>query len=213
MSIFQNFFNFFKILNIKNRLNKLNDIKDKSQGANSLVEDGVEFEVDYNSPKSQIDIEVENLINECDFNPKLIIEYIKSNGTPVHIFRLWGKILDKIGEHEGFITPNLGFKALWLNLMINHKVSFETEPMFVISKIPDDIYLLIYEFYKWYSYKKGLPGYDIKTQIIFKKVWLLEQDENIDKLGLKQVGNLQEAIKRDFEAISFAKRIAKEKLK
>lgn len=211
MNFFQRFFEFFKVLNLKRRVKKLNNIKEKTKDIHPFFEDGVDYEFDFNSPKSELELEIEKVLEDCNWNQKLILEYIKSNGTPVHIFKLAGKILDKIGEHEGFITPVLGFRALFLNLIVNHKISFETESMFVMSRVPDDIYIIIYEFYKWYSYKRGLLGYDIRTQNLFKKVWLLEDEENLEKLGLKQMMNLKEAIKRDFEAINFVKRIASER--
>ena len=199
-----NFFNFFKKSDKKEK-----DLIDKK----TLLKDENGIDFDYNSPKSQTDLEVEEILHECNFNPKLILEYVKSFDTPIYISGFSERILEFLGEKEGFITPFLGIKAFWLNLFLKQKISFEFEESFIMKKIPDDIYKVIYEFYKWYSYRKKLPGYDNKTQALFRKIWILEEDENIDKLGYKEILNLKEAITRDMEAINFVERLAYENKK
>lgn len=150
---------------------------------------------------------VERILDKYKSDPKKLIEYIKGANTPIYLVKNPNKILSKIHEEEGFIMPQKGISALYLNIVLNKKISFETPEMFVISK-DFSSYLFAYEFYKWYSYKTGVKGYEAETQIKFKKVFNFCETSKIHDLTFDEIIELKNAIKRDVEAIEFVKNYA-----
>ncbi|MBR2068255.1 MAG: hypothetical protein IJ877_00700 [Candidatus Gastranaerophilales bacterium] len=151
---------------------------------------------------------VEKIIQKYSSDPKKLIEYIKGAKTQIHVIKKPEKLLSKIGEEAGFITPLKGIKALYLNLLLNKKISFKTPEMFVIDK-DFSSYLFCYEFYKWYCYKTGIKGYDIKSQEKYKKVFNYCETSKIEDLTFDEIIELKTAIKRDIEAIEFVKNYSK----
>ncbi len=144
--------------------------------------------------------------------PEKLLEYIERNGTGVYKIKNADKILNKIYEAEGFITPIKGLRALYLNFILGRKLAFDTPEMFILRDMPLNVYVLAHQFYKWYAYKIALPGYDKETQEKFKKIWMFAQDENIAKLSYNNLASLKEAIERDIEAIDFVIKLAHENM-
>lgn len=148
--------------------------------------------------------------------PEKLLDLIEERGTKVYRFSAAAKVLDFIGEEEGFILPLKGIKALYLNFMIGifvHKkfsISFETQEMFVLRNLPVDIYIMSHQFHKWYGFKMKLPGYDYKTQQKFKKLFRNSNSKNIQECSLGEVISLKEAVARDVESIDFVVNLAKE---
>ena len=151
---------------------------------------------------------VEKLIEKYINNPEKLFEYIKGAKTPIYKIKNADKILAKIHEFEGFILPQKGFKALYLNLILNKKISFKTPEMFILRNGKLNVYAFIYQFYNWYCYKMKLSGYDIDTQENFKHVFEICETTKINELNYKEILNLKSAIKRDIEAINFVKKMA-----
>jgi len=151
---------------------------------------------------------VEHILDKYKSDPKKLIEYIKGAKTPIYLVKNPENILSKIHEEEGFIMPQKGLSALYLNLILNKKISLNTPEMFIISK-DFSSYLFCYEFYKWYCYKTGVKGYEQETQIKFKKVFNFSQTPEIDNLTFDEIIDLKTAIKRDIEAIEFVKNYSK----
>ncbi len=145
---------------------------------------------------------VERILDKYKSDPKKLIEYIKGANTPIYLVKNPEKILSKIKEEQGFIMPQKGICALYLNLILNKKISFETSEMFIISK-DFSPYLFVYEFYKWHSYKTGAKGYEKNTQEKYKKLFSLK---NQDELTFDEIIELKQAIRRDIEAIEFVKK-------
>lgn len=143
-------------------------------------------------------------------NPNNLLNYVKDNGTKVYKINNADKILALIGEVEGFITPLKGLRALYLNLILEKKISFSTQEMFIVRDLPLNIYFMAHQFYKWYGFKIEMPGYDATTQEKFKHIWEFENAANVLKLDYSELVNLKEAIDRDIEAIDFVIKLAKE---
>ena len=146
---------------------------------------------------------VEKILEKYSSNPEKLIDYIKRANTSVYIVRNT-RFLTKIALEQGFIVPQKGLKALYLNLILNKKISFETPEMFVIETNFSS-YLFTYEFYKWYCYKTGTKGYENETQIKFQKVFNFSKTPQIEDLTFDEIIELKTAIKRDIEAIEFVK--------
>ena len=126
--------------------------------------------------------------------PEKILEFIKRAKTPIYKANI---------KQQGFISPKKGLKALYLNLVLNKKIGFSTTEIFVIPK-NNSLYTLSYEFYKWYCFKKGIKGFEEKTQNNFEKIFTLNKDD----LTFDEIIELKEAIARDIEAINFVKEFA-----
>ena len=141
-----------------------------------------------------------------------LLKYIEQHGTKVYRIANAANLLKKINEHTGFITPLEGTKAIYINTLTGNGMSTKTEPLFIISSDKQtDYYLLLREFYLWYSYKKNLGGFDFQTQEIFKKYMNDKKNPAMSKLNYDSMCALQEALARDSEANEFVMEIVKHK--
>lgn len=143
-------------------------------------------------------------------NPQKLLDYVEANGTKVYKIVNANKVLEKINEHTGLITELKGVKALYVNILTGSGLGFKTKPMFIISNKQLDYYMLLREFYLWYSLKKNLAGFDFKTQEKFKKYI-----KNLNKVSFKGLSygemlDIQEAISRDKEANEFVIKLLQE---
>lgn len=150
---------------------------------------------------------LENIVEKYINEPEKFFNFIKGAKTPIYKIKLADKILSYIDEQEGFILPQKGFKALYLNLILNKKISFKTTEMFVLRNGELNTYAFIYQFYNWYCYKMKLSGYEDKTQKMFKNVFKICETDAIDDLNCEEIINLKSAIQRDIEAINFVKKV------
>lgn len=166
--------------------------------------------------KAKVNQNAKEIIKKNIKTPEKLLYFIEKQGTKVYKIPFANKILDFIGEEEGFITPLQGFKALYINLIIGilvHKklvVSFKTKEMFVLRDLPVDIYIMSHQFHKWYGFRLKLPGYDYKTQEKFKKLFKNSSDKNIKECSLGEVISIKEAVARNVESIDFVVNLAKE---
>jgi len=161
--------------------------------------------------KKLINEELKNLIKKYINTPEKLIQYMQLKGMKVYKFRNASKILEKLGEEEGFLTPLKGIKALILNLVTGIlfenkiKICFSTKEMFIFNIDNTEIYTLARALHKYYGYKKNLPGFDYKSQEVFKKVYNNSKNHSspFDKCSIKQMYACKEAIARDLESINF----------
>ncbi len=147
---------------------------------------------------------VEDIVKNCNNDPDKLIEYINAANTKVYKIKNAEKFLKAIGEEEGLVCELKGLTALYLNLFTNNKFSFSTQPMFVFNTGNIDPYYMLHQFYKWYSLKMNLPGFDYKTQKNFKKYLKNVNDKTLNRLSLEETLALTEAVTRDQEATDFA---------
>ena len=154
---------------------------------------------------------IEKILDLYYKEPKKIFDYIKGAKTPVYIVKKADKILNFINEDEGFLLPKKGLEALYLNLVLNKKISFKTQEMFVMRSYDVNIYALIYQFYNWYCYKMKLDGYESETQEQFRHVFEICETSKINELTFSEILGLKSAIRRDIEAIEFVQQFAKKK--
>ncbi len=218
--------NFFEILTIKlfdkiytiqekkhkKRMEKLNKkiLSGNICGQKSHTINGATLSIkNSNYEKDKLNQEkIEKLIEKHINEPQKLFDYIKGAKTPIYKIKNADKILAKINEQEGFILPQKGIKALYLNLILNKKIAFKTNEMFVLRSYNVNIYAFIYQFYNWYCYKMKLSGFENATQEHFKHVFEICETNKIDLLNYEEILNLKSAIKRDIEAIDFVKKMA-----
>lgn len=163
---------------------------------------------------NSLDDEVKNIVKVCLNNPYKLLEYIENHSTPVYKIPYANKILSFVGEEEGFIVPSTGLKALYLSFFTNllsekiFKLSLKTTEMFVLRDMDINVYYMLHQFHKWYGFKKNLPGYDEKSQLLFKEN-LNTMTDGTD-LTIDEIIALKDAIARDVQAAEFVIQLAKE---
>lgn len=160
--------------------------------------------------------EVKNIVRSCLTNPELLLKFVEEHGTSVYKMAHADKLLSRINEEEGFITPLKGFKAFYLNFIVGlfsekkFKFSFKTKEMFVMRDLQINIYYMLHQFHKWYGFKKNLPGYDEKAQELFKENLDKMSDSDVKEMSVEEILSLKEAIARDTQAADFVINLAKE---
>ncbi|MBP3821529.1 hypothetical protein J6G99_07800 [bacterium] len=147
----------------------------------------------------QVKSNVDDIVKQTNADPEKLLSYVKSLGTSVYRIPKATQLLTQIGEEEGFITEKFGIHALWLSFITHSGLKFKTEPMMVFGDKALDKYEILYSFYKWYSMKTGLSGFDYKTRKNFKLYELNSQR----KFSLNDIVNIQEAIAREKEATNY----------
>lgn len=201
----------------KKRMDKLNKkiLSGKICGEAHHSVDGVSLAIESKAKeKTKANEEkIEKILNNFIDNPKELFNYIKGAKTPVYKTIFAKKILSLIKEDEGFILPKKGMEALYLNLILNKKISFKTKEMFVISSYEVNKTILAYQFYIWYSYKMKLEGYENEVQDKFKNIFNICETNKIEELTYEEILELKSAIKRDIEAINFVKKYSQKKYK
>lgn len=135
-----------------------------------------------------------------------LINYIKTEGAEVYFIKNAKKVLSPINKEEGFILPQRSFCALYLNLLLNKKVSFKTKEIFVFENKEINNHKLLYNFYLWMAYKAGFLIIKNKN----KKT--LEQLEKLDfsKLNLEEIMELKDEVSIEKDALKFSLDFIKE---
>ncbi len=168
--------------------------------------------------KTEINEKLNKIVKKYIENPEQLINYIKMKGLKLYKLKNAEKILSQLGEEEGFLTPLKGFKALYLNFLIGIKcerkinISFASKAMFIFDKNECEIYTIARALYKYYGYKNNLPGYDYKSQEIFKRVYNERKNNPISggKISLNDMFACKEALARDLESINFTIKLSSE---
>ena len=187
---------------LKNRLSKTLDAKQLSKRKRHYGKGCV---LDLNSladaEKQKLEDELYGILNTYNYEPKDILKYIESQGTKVYFQDGAAKLLNPIGENEGFIYPAKGFKALYLSCGIMKKFALKTDEMFILSNGEINKYYFIYYFYNWYAYKHNIAGMEPESQELLKKY--LFSDAKTESLQLSEIYKLKDAIRQDKASIEF----------
>lgn len=151
--------------------------------------------------KQKLEEELSLLLKKYDYEPDKLLKYIEKQGTKVVYCDNAAKILNPVGENEGFIYPAHAAKGLYLSLAIDKAMKFKTDAMFVLSKGNINKYFFIYHFYNWYAYEHNLEGLDNESQQLLKK--FLYENADTKTLQLSEIYKLKDAIRQDKAAIEF----------
>ncbi len=168
--------------------------------------------------RKKIDFELKNLMKDYFSNPEKLITYIKTQGITIYRFANADKLLKKLGEEEGFISPLKGMKALIINLIIGIiyenkiKIKLTTSPMLVFSTGSTEIYTIARALYKHKSYISNMPGYDYKSQELYKKSLRRknQRKSTLSKYTIKEIFACKEAVARDIESIKYTLELSEE---
>ena len=193
---------------LKHRLSRTIGVKNTSKRKRHF---GAGVLLDLNSmadaEKEQLEAEITNILKSYDYEPEKLLKYIETQGTKVFYIPEAKKLLNPIGENEGFIYPAKGSKALYLALGIEKKFKLKTDEMFVLSKGEINRYYFIYYFYNWYAFKKGIAGMDSESQELLKKYLFTETDTK--ELQLADIYKLKDAIRQDKASIEFVVKLCR----
>lgn len=165
--------------------------------------------------KAKLKGEIEAILRKYGNNADKLLEYVSEHGTPVYRISKAKYLLKQIKYEDGFIGKTCGIKALYINFIVGIfaqkklNISTKAPEMFIIEKCEPDIYHTLQQFYKWYSMKLNLPGFDEESQQNFQKFLKAGKDTEIKKLSVDEILGLKEAIARDVEAINFVIDLAK----
>ena len=157
--------------------------------------------------KQKLEDELNLLLKTYDYNPKQILDYISKQGTKVIYYNGASKILNQLGENEGFIYPAKGMKALFLSMTFEKKLRLKSDEMFILSKGEINKYYFIYHFYNWYAFKHGIAGMDSESQDLLKKY--LFEEKNTKELQLADIYKLKDAIRQDKASIEFVVKLCR----
>ena len=162
--------------------------------------------------KKEIHEELKTKIKKYMNTPEKLLQYIQLNGIKVYRRKNAEQVLNKIGEEEGFITPLKGIKAITLNSIIKKTIAFNTKEMMIFDESTIDIYTVARALYKYYGFKRKLPGYDYKSQEIFKKIYSKRKNSKdiFEKCSIKEIFACKEALARDMESINFTVELSHE---
>lgn len=152
---------------------------------------------------------VTEIVSGVKNNPCMLLEYIKAHNTKVVKLANADKILSVIKEDEGLVCELKGLEALYINILTDSGFSMKSKPMFILREGEIEPYYMLHQFYKWYALFRGLPGYDYRSQKLFKQYLNSNDDAGLENLTLDEMTGLKEAIDRDNEAIDFTVNYAK----
>ncbi len=216
MKIFKRIIRICALFAKKRRLKRILKHYHKTSAGNdiskTIISEGAN--VTLNSKSKSISQEVYNNVNDivkqtnCD--GEKLLGYVKASGTKIYTVINAEKLLKNISAEEGFIPEQKGFDALYLSFITMSGLKLKTEPMFVFGKKNPERYLVLYNFYKWYSMKSGLGGFEYEIQKKYNKLMKNINKANVDNLPLEDIAGLQEAIARDSEATDFVLNYEKE---
>ena len=153
---------------------------------------------------------VKAIVKKVNCNPEELLNYVKAANTPVYKIKNADKLLAFIHEEEGLIYEQEGFNAFYLSLITSQGIKFRTKPMFVLREGEIDKYYMLHHFYRWFSLKSDLPGFEYQVQKKFKQYLLDNSEQAINKFTMEDIISLKEAIARDQEATEFVLNYTKE---
>lgn len=213
MSLFKNIVLF--ILSVQERmltrsLNKTLGAKNTSK-RKKYFQDGCLLSLDSlaDGDKQRMEEELALILKSSNYEPLEVLKYIEAHGTRVFYIDS-AKSLHSVGENEGFIYPQKGYKAIYLSLLTEKRFAVKTNEMFILSKGEINKYYFIYHFYNWYAYKHGIAGMDTESQELLKKYLFNSSDEDFSKLQLADIYKLKDAIKQDKASIEFVFRLCQQ---
>jgi hypothetical protein len=88
-------------------------------------------------------------------------------------------------------------------LFTTKKFAIKTEPMFILRDGEINKFYFLHHFYRWFSMKSGLSGFEYDVQKKFKKSLLDKTRTEIKSFSIEDILAIKEAVARDQEATDF----------
>ena len=161
--------------------------------------------------RAKVDTEVRGLLKQLNNDVEKVSEYLEKHNVPIYRVKFAKKVLNKIGEEDGFISERTGLRALFINLITGQGIKFKTGSIIVTEDEEPDIYNFIHYLHKWYAKNEGMEGFDEKSQRLLQKFNIAGNQESlVNRLSLPQIEGLKQAIARDVQSIEFVSQYSKE---
>lgn len=194
-----------KKMRLKKQLKLYRNTNSGNDLSKTIISDGANLTIDSKSKdiSAQVSENVKAIVKQTNCDVSKLLGYVTASGTKVYRVFNAEKLLKNIVEEEGFISEKKGFDALYLSLITMSGLKLKTEPMFVFGRDKLDKYLVLFGFYRWYSMKSGLGGFEYEIQKKYNKYIKNISKVNAANLPLDEIIGLQEAIARDKEATDF----------
>jgi len=214
-NIFKDIKYFFLSLREKHLLNSLKKTLKKSYSSKTgkhVLGHGADLTLNSETLKliEQVRENVSAIVKSTNCDPNALLDYAKAAKTNVFRFNNADKLLNFIMEEEGFICEKQGLDALYLSFITERKFLLKTPAMFVLRPGDIDKFNFLHNFYRWYSYKAGLPGFEYDVQKKFKLSLFDQSNTKIKNLSLEDIIAIKEAVARDQEATDFVLQYTKE---
>lgn len=209
MNIFRKIVRICALFVKKRRLKKmLKNYRNTSVGndlSKTIISDGANVTINSKSKElaSQVEQNIRLIAKQTNCDGEKLLGYIRAEGTKIYTVINAENLLKNIGEEEGLICEKTGFDALYLSFITMSGLKLKTEPMMVFGKKNPERYLVLYNFYKWFSMKSGLGGFDGKIVKKYNKFIKNINQVKVSKLPIEDILGLQEVIARDREATDF----------
>ena len=206
---------FFLSLHEKHLLNNLKNTTKRSfssKTGKTVYGNGADLSLQSETLKliEQVREGVSSIVKRTNCDPDLPLSYIKAAKTPVYRVDKADKYLNLIKEEEGFICEKQGFDALFLSFITEKQFKLKTPPMFVLGVGEIDKFYMLHNFYRWYSMKTGLAGFEYEVQKKFKSTLFDKSDTEMKNLSMEDIISIKEAVSRDQEATNFVLQYTKQ---
>ena len=209
-----------KLLNRNKKISNQVIYKNSTSKYSLTAECTMELSSHTKEKKIEIETHLKQLITKYIESPEKLINYIKLSGCEVYRLSKAAKILSFLGLEEGFIVPlgKLQEKILTILIAVLTKTEIKkldlTNGFFIFDIKDTEIYTIARALYKYYGHKNNLPGYDNKSQSVYRRIFKKEQrktsDSSLNNLKIKDVLACKEALKRDLESIDFVLQLSLE---
>ena len=187
---------------LRHKLSKTLGVKNKSKRKRHYsVGCTLDLNTMADNEKEKLEEEINLLLKKYNYEPLELLKYVEKQGTKVFFIENASKVLNPIGENEGFIYPAKMGLAMYLSLATAKKPAFKTDEMFILQKGIINKYYFLYHFYNWFAFKHGIAGLDSDSQKLLKKY--LFEDVDTKNLQLADIYKLKDAIKQDKASIEF----------
>lgn len=166
--------------------------------------------------RANVEEKAEKIVMNFRNDTDKALEFLKKKNVKVYRTKFAVKLLQNIGEKQGFISPLKGFKAFYMNFVFGLicegkiNISFKTTPLFVFNKNNVEPFYLAAQIYKWVALKKKMPGFEFEVQEKFKKLYNKMTEKEINKLTADEIFAVKEALARENEAADFGLRLYSE---
>ncbi len=190
-----------KVLTLKLNKTLKNSYSNKTSKTILSSTEHMTLNIETEKNKELVEKNVTDIVKSVQNTPIKLLEYIKTAGTKA--CKINNNILKLLDEEEGMLFEQHGLKALIINILTQSGFALKSNPVYIITDKKIDTAHLIHQFYKWYAYRTGLPGFDFKAQKNFKKYLKNVNDKSLAKLSLEDTLALTEAVQRDKEATDF----------
>lgn len=178
----------------------------------NVIRNGASLTIDSKTKQKIAEVKenVTSIVQKTGCDSKSLLDYVQAANAKVYYLDNADKFLNLILEEEGLIYEKTGFEAFYLGLITGQGIKFATEPMFILHSSDINKYIMLHNFYRWYSLKSDLPGFDYETQKLFKQYRIDNSDDMTKRLSMEQILSLQEAIARDQEATTYVLEYSKQ---